>query len=166
MTKLNFLMLFVLSKMTSIERLNEYIDLKKENLLAGARVPANWPANGEILFENVSFAYDDGLPSVLKTVSFKVNAKEKVGVVGRTGAGKSTIFQSLYRIAEPSGRVLVDGVNIKDINLVDLRNKMAIIPVISACIPYFSFRFAFVVVDAVDYLARTSFVHGLIEIQS
>ncbi len=116
--------------MTSIERINEYATLDKEESTTSLLKPSlNWPENGEILFEDVSFAYDENLPNALKNVSFRLNAKEKVGVVGRTGAGKSTIFQTLFRMAEPQGTVKIDGINIKDISLADLRNKISIIPV-------------------------------------
>ncbi len=118
------------SKMTSVERINEYASLDDEESSTNKLKPSlNWPENGQISFENVSFAYDKNLPDALKNVSFKLNAKEKVGVVGRTGAGKSTIFQTLFRMAEPQGTVAIDGINIKDISLSDLRNKISIIPV-------------------------------------
>jgi ATP-binding cassette subfamily C (CFTR/MRP) protein 4 len=116
--------------MTSVERVHEYITLEKEPLNDGLIKPSeNWPSSGEIEFDNVSFAYDPSLQTVLKNVSFKINSHEKVGIVGRTGAGKSTIFETLFRIAEPNGIVIIDGVNIQDISLHDLRSKIAIIPV-------------------------------------
>jgi ATP-binding cassette subfamily C (CFTR/MRP) protein 4 len=116
--------------MTSAERINEYTKLEKEKLNEGnIKAPKDWPQYGEIVFENVSFAYDETLPSVLKNVSFKINANEKIGVVGRTGAGKSTIFQTLFRMAESEGTVCIDGVNINDLSLHELRSKISIIPV-------------------------------------
>jgi ABC-type multidrug transport system fused ATPase/permease subunit len=116
--------------MTSAERINEYTKLEKEKLGAGKiKAAEDWPQNGEIVFDNVSFAYDESLPNVLKNVSFKINPREKIGVVGRTGAGKSTIFQTLFRMAEPDGTVSIDGVNIKDLSLHELRSKISIIPV-------------------------------------
>ncbi len=103
--------------------------MTKENV-NGLLVPFNsWPEQGQVVFDNVSFAYDDHLPKVLKNVSFTINPREKVGIVGRTGSGKSTIFQALLRVAEPSGLVTIDGLNIRDINLNDLRSKIALIPV-------------------------------------
>ncbi len=116
--------------MTSVERVNEYIKLEKEQLHKCIIKPFdNWPASGQIEFDNVSFSYDKKLPKVLKNVSFKINNNEKVGIVGRTGAGKSTIFETLFRMAEPDGTVIVDGINVQDISLYDLRSKIAIIPV-------------------------------------
>ena len=116
--------------MVSVERINEYTKLDRENLEnETVKAPINWPSDGEITFDNVSFTYDQNLPNVLKNVSFKINGREKVGIIGRTGAGKSTIFQTLFRMAEPNGDVIIDGVNIKDISLHELRSKIAIIPV-------------------------------------
>jgi ATP-binding cassette subfamily C (CFTR/MRP) protein 4 len=117
--------------MTSAERVIEYTSLPNEtdNRQTVLTTADNWPNNGTIVFDNVSFAYDVNQPNVLRNVSFQINAKEKVGVVGRTGAGKSTIFQTLFRMAEPEGRVLIDGVNVRDISLNDLRRKISIIPV-------------------------------------
>jgi ABC-type multidrug transport system fused ATPase/permease subunit len=117
--------------MTSTERVMQYTSLPSEvpeNKVVKS-VPNDWPHKADIKFENVSFAYDVGLPKVLRNVSFQINASETVGVVGRTGAGKSTIFQTLFRMAEPDGKVFIDGVNIKDISLNDLRSRISIIPV-------------------------------------
>ncbi len=120
----------ILSKLTSLERIVEYSTLSGEVLTNGRMIPPkDWPQVGEIRFDNVSFAYDDDLPAVLKNVTLKIDAQEKVGVVGRTGAGKSTIFQTLFRMAEPTGKIIIDGIDICDLSLHDLRSKIAIIPV-------------------------------------
>jgi ABC-type multidrug transport system fused ATPase/permease subunit len=117
-------------KITSVERINGYIGLERENMNVGLLRPSDtWPEKGRIEFKNVSFAYDEHLPSVLKNVSFTIDPKEKVGIVGRTGSGKSTIFQALIRVCEPNGHIIVDGLNIKDLNLNDLRGRISIIPV-------------------------------------
>jgi ATP-binding cassette subfamily C (CFTR/MRP) protein 4 len=116
--------------MTSVERIVEYTAIKGERLDERKVKPeSGWPESGEIVFDDVSFAYDENSPAVLKRVSFKIRPNEKVGVVGRTGAGKSTIFQTLLRMAEPSGTIKIDSVNIKDVSLHDLRSQIAIIPV-------------------------------------
>jgi ATP-binding cassette subfamily C (CFTR/MRP) protein 4 len=91
--------------------------------------PKEWPTKGEIVFDNVSFSYDENLPDVLKELSFKINPGEKIGIVGRTGAGKSSIIQTLFRMAEPSGNIFIDNINIQDIDLNELRSKISIIPV-------------------------------------
>ena len=127
-------------KMTSVERLLEYVSLPSENDPEEQKKTnskerglkqdlKNWPTKGAIRFENVSFSYDSSLPNVLNDLSFTINAGEKIGIVGRTGVGKSSIIQTLFRMAEPNGKILIDDVNIKDISLHDLRSKIAIIPV-------------------------------------
>ncbi|KAG0671988.1 ATP-binding cassette transporter yor1 [Maudiozyma exigua] len=91
--------------------------------------PESWPSKGEIEFENVDFAYRPGLPVVLKDVTMSIASGEKIGICGRTGAGKSTIMSALYRLNElDSGKILIDGVDISQIGLYDLRRKLAIIP--------------------------------------
>ena len=103
---------------------------EKTNLSVQQRHPGNeWPQNGEIQFESVSFRYDPSLPFVLQDVSFRIEAGEKVGIVGRTGAGKSSIIQTLFRMAQPNGCIRIDGVNICKIELKHLRSKISIIPV-------------------------------------
>ncbi|KAJ7057792.1 ABC protein [Mycena amicta] len=87
-----------------------------------------WPSHGTIEFKNVSMAYRPGLPNVLHEISLNVKAGEKVGVVGRTGAGKSSLTLCLLRIVEYSGQILVDEVDIGKIGLTDLRANIAIIP--------------------------------------
>jgi ATP-binding cassette subfamily C (CFTR/MRP) protein 4 len=117
-------------KMTAVERVLEYTVLPSEPLETGSKKPdQDWPRTGEIVFENVSYSYDKDLPAVLKDLSFRINSGEKIGIVGRTGAGKSSIVQTLFRMAEPNGSILIDGVNIKDLSLHDLRFKISIIPV-------------------------------------
>ena len=116
--------------MTSVERILEYTELDKEPLDNGRiKAEKEWPEKGEIKFENVSFSYAKNLPAVLKDLSFEIKAGEKVGIVGRTGAGKSSIIQTLFRIAEPNGTVLIDNVDIKQLSLHELRSALSIIPV-------------------------------------
>lgn len=116
--------------MTSIERIVEYTNIKREPLHEGKRTPPeNWPDKGEVIFKNVSLSYDKNLPNVLKNISLRINPAEKIGIVGRTGAGKSSFFQTIFRMYEPEGEIIIDGINIKDLKLVDLRTKLTIIPV-------------------------------------
>ena len=116
-------------KMTSVERIMEYVDLPSEHTKKESKELAkDWPQRGEIYFKDVSFAYDKSLPNVLHNLTFKINAGEKIGVVGRTGAGKSSIIQTLFRMAEPEGSILIDDVDIKEIALHDLRKRISIIP--------------------------------------
>ncbi len=122
---------FQFPKIISIERINEYIRLDKEDLTVEKHKnnKKRLPEKGEVLFDNVSFAYGPQAPLVLKNLTFRINAKEKVGIVGRTGSGKSTILHAILRMAESDGYILIDDLNIKDMSLNDLRNKISIIPV-------------------------------------
>jgi len=125
--------------MTSIERIREYLDVKTEKIskeeetltlkCEKQQVPKSWPQFGAIRFEDVSFTYDSSLPYVFKNLSLQIRSGEKIGVVGRTGAGKSSLLQTLFRFGQYNGRVFIDDVDIKTISLYNLRNKIAIIPV-------------------------------------
>ncbi len=88
--------------------------------------PAVWPTAGSITFNHVYLAY--GETDVLKDLSFEIKPQEKIGIVGRTGAGKSTIISALFRITEPRGDILIDGVKINDLGLHELRKQVSIIP--------------------------------------
>ncbi|KAK7032833.1 ABC protein [Favolaschia claudopus] len=90
--------------------------------------PANWPDRGAIEFKKVEMSYRPGLPKVLHGISLSIHAGEKIGVVGRTGAGKSSLALTLLRIVEYSGNILIDDVDIGKIGLKDLRTNVAIIP--------------------------------------
>ncbi|KAJ7116426.1 P-loop containing nucleoside triphosphate hydrolase protein [Mycena epipterygia] len=90
--------------------------------------PSDWPTRGVVEFKNVEMAYRPGLPNVLHGISMRINAGEKIGVVGRTGAGKSSLALTLLRIVEYSGTILVDDVDIAKIGLKDLRSNISIIP--------------------------------------
>ncbi|CAI4494822.1 AIC_G0022590.mRNA.1.CDS.1 [Saccharomyces cerevisiae] len=91
--------------------------------------PESWPSMGEIIFENVDFAYRPGLPIVLNNLNLNIKSGEKIGICGRTGAGKSTIMSALYRLNElTAGKILIDNVDISQLGLFDLRRKLAIIP--------------------------------------
>ena len=88
-----------------------------------------WPEKGEIVFENANLKYRPQLDLVLENLSFKVAPKEKIGIVGRTGSGKSTICISISRIVELfSGKITIDGVDISQLNLNYLRSRITVIP--------------------------------------
>lgn len=116
--------------MNNTERVHHYgTKLEEEAPQRIGQVPANWPDKGEIIFDHVQLRYRAGLPLVLKDISVHVKGGERIGVVGRTGAGKSSIMQALFRLVELSGgSVTIDGVNISKIGLHDLRSRLAIIP--------------------------------------
>lgn len=116
----------------SVERVLHYahkLEREAPPVIEDARPPPEWPAGGAIDFKNVVMSYRPDLPPVLKGLSLNIGAGEKVGVVGRTGAGKSSIMQTLFRVVElTSGSIEVDGIDISKIGLADLRKKIAIIP--------------------------------------
>ncbi|GME74020.1 unnamed protein product [Ambrosiozyma monospora] len=118
--------------MNSVERIKEYIE--KPTLEPPAEIPENepvpcWPEHGAILVSNLALRYSPTLPRVIEDVSFEVKAGEKVGVVGRTGAGKSTILSSFFRFVDPdAGSIKIDGVDICSIGLRRLRRSLNIIP--------------------------------------
>jgi len=123
--------------MSRVERMVHYIntpsepplETEKESELATIVTDPAWPNTGRIEFENAVMSYRPTLPPVLKKVSFSVCDKEKIGVCGRTGAGKSSLMLALFRIVElTEGRILVDDVDISHIGLHDLRTKIGIIP--------------------------------------
>lgn len=94
-----------------------------------AAVEKNWPQRGEVRFENVAMRYREGLPLVLDHINAVIQPGEKVGVVGRTGAGKSSMMIGLFRLVEAcDGQIKIDGVNIRTLGLEQLRSHMAIIP--------------------------------------
>ena len=120
--------------MTSVERVLEYTSLPSEEQPSEKRKPndsggEDWPKSGEIVFRDVSFAYDKTLPDVLRDLTFRIGPGEKIGIVGRTGAGKSSIIHTLFRMAELRGDILIDNVNVKEISLNELRSNLSIIPV-------------------------------------
>ncbi|XP_074435937.1 ATP-binding cassette sub-family C member 10 isoform X5 [Larus michahellis] len=116
--------------MVSVERTEEYTtDIPMEPQDKLVQVAADWPSQGLVEFQQVVLAYRAGLPNALDGVSFTVYPGEKVGIVGRTGSGKSTLFLALFRMLEPkSGRILLDGVDSQLVGLEELRSRLAIIP--------------------------------------
>ncbi|MBC7466839.1 MAG: ATP-binding cassette domain-containing protein [Bdellovibrio sp.] len=117
------------SRMTSVERLKFYSTLPAEEAKAVLPAPAGWPTSGELEFDHVNVRYADHLPQVLKNVSFKIPSGARAGLVGRTGSGKSTIFQTVYRfVGIESGDILIDGYSIQKLPLHDLRKNLAVIP--------------------------------------
>ncbi|XP_028401677.1 multidrug resistance-associated protein 4-like isoform X2 [Dendronephthya gigantea] len=118
------------NQMVSVERVQQYTKLDHEADLEilDSKPQETWPERGQITGENVSFRYHPSLPPVLKGISFNIKPKEKVGIVGRTGAGKSSLISALFRLAEPNGILSIDGVSINEIGLHCLREKLSIIP--------------------------------------
>ncbi|OBA19390.1 P-loop containing nucleoside triphosphate hydrolase protein [Metschnikowia bicuspidata var. bicuspidata NRRL YB-4993] len=117
--------------MNSVERLQEYLDVEEE---PPAEVPetkpaSNWPQTGEIDVNDLSLRYAPDLPRVIKNATFHVKPCHKIGIVGRTGAGKSTIITAFFRFLDAeTGSIKIDGVDISKIGLKDLRSAITIIP--------------------------------------
>ncbi|ELR47516.1 hypothetical protein M91_13685, partial [Bos mutus] len=115
--------------MISVERVIEYTELEQEAPWElEFRPPPDWPNNGMIALSDVNFKYSSDGPLVLKDLTTDIKPGEKVGIVGRTGAGKSSFIAALFRLSEPEGRVWIDKILITKIGLHDLRKKMSIIP--------------------------------------
>ncbi|KAL2268994.1 hypothetical protein VTJ83DRAFT_3840 [Remersonia thermophila] len=117
--------------MNSVERIKEYLDVEQEAaaVVEDKRPPAGWPAQGRVEFSNYSTRYRKELEPVLRNVSFAIEAREKVGIVGRTGAGKSSLTLAIFRALEADeGKILIDGVDIGEIGLRDLRESLTIVP--------------------------------------
>lgn len=117
------------TNIVSVERVKEYIELPREKYEASRSVDPMWPAIGKIEFRGFSTCYRAGLDLCLKNLAFTVNPKEKIGIVGRTGAGKSSLSLALFRIIEATkGSIIIDGVDISTLRLFDLRSRLTIIP--------------------------------------
>ncbi|RCK60461.1 Multiple drug resistance-associated protein-like transporter 1 [Candida viswanathii] len=115
----------------AVERIIEYCDLPSEApmIIEGKRPADTWPAHGVVKFKKYSTAYRKHLDPVLKEIELTINSKEKVGIVGRTGAGKSSLTLGLFRIIEATGGYIeIDGVDTSGIGLYDLRHHLTIIP--------------------------------------
>ncbi|XP_037884213.1 multidrug resistance-associated protein 1 isoform X6 [Glossina fuscipes] len=119
------------TNIVAVERIKEYGETKQEAPweVETLKLPRNWPNEGRVVFENFKVRYREGLDLVLKGISFTINGGEKVGIVGRTGAGKSSLTLSLFRIIEAAGgRILIDDVDISTLGLHTLRSRLTIIP--------------------------------------
>ncbi|KAI8011762.1 ABC transporter C family member 14 [Camellia lanceoleosa] len=119
------------NKMVSVERIKQFIRIPSE---AAWRIPdclpyPNWPICGDIEIKNLQVRYRPNTPLVIKGITLNIHGGEKVGIVGRTGSGKSTLIQVFFRLVEPSGgKIIIDGVDICKLGLHDLRSQFGIIP--------------------------------------
>ncbi|CAD6235855.1 unnamed protein product [Miscanthus lutarioriparius] len=119
------------NRMISVERMLQYMNIPSEPPLtiSESRPNCQWPTKGEIELRNLHVRYAPQLPFVLKGLTCTLPGGKKTGIVGRTGCGKSTLIQALFRIVDPCiGQVLIDGIDICTIGLHDLRTRLSIIP--------------------------------------
>ncbi|KAJ7305801.1 hypothetical protein JRQ81_010167 [Phrynocephalus forsythii] len=119
------------NNIVSVERVRDYSRTPKEAPWTSDNplLFDNWPTEGEVEFQGYSLQYQPNSGPALKNINIRINGREKVGIAGRTGAGKSSLAMGLLRLVEAAeGQILVDGLNIAQIGLHDLRNKMTIIP--------------------------------------
>lgn len=114
--------------MTSAERTLAYTKIEPEKGQdISSRPPKGWPNHGRIHFRDVSLRhYKDG-PKALRNLTFEINASEKIGIAGRTGAGKSSVVAALIRLSESDGEIFIDDINIKEINTEILRRSVSVI---------------------------------------
>lgn len=140
-----------LQQMTSVERILQYTDLEpvselppntwishpatkrlnfpsKQEFSPPDKPPADWPRTGKVSFQNMSLRYDPKGPPTLKNLRIEIQAGWKVGVVGRTGAGKSSLISALFRLSHIDGIIEIDNINTALITLESLRSKVSIIP--------------------------------------
>ncbi|XP_053594500.1 probable multidrug resistance-associated protein lethal(2)03659 [Microplitis demolitor] len=119
------------NQMTSVERVLEYTNIESEPALESLpekKPKDDWPSRGKVEFKRVYLAYSPLEPPVLRNLNFTIEPCEKIGIVGRTGAGKSSLIAALFRLAEIEGNIEIDGVDTGEIGLHDFRAKISIIP--------------------------------------
>jgi ABC-type multidrug transport system fused ATPase/permease subunit len=116
------------NSLTSFERIERYANQPPE-ALQGAAAPPDWPSHGEISVRQLSVRYRPELPMALSDITFHVKSGMRVGIIGRTGSGKSTLILTLMRLLEPAeGVVEIDGINLSTLALEDLRSSLVVVP--------------------------------------
>jgi multidrug resistance-associated protein (MRP) len=119
------------TNIVSVERIKEYTETPTEApaIIKSNRPPSDWPQEGKVTFKDYSTRYRDGLDLVLKSIACNIPGGQKVGIVGRTGAGKSSLTMALFRIIEPAnGQIMIDNIDVSQLGLYDLRSRITIIP--------------------------------------
>ncbi|KAK4766985.1 hypothetical protein SAY86_014736 [Trapa natans] len=122
---------FVENRMVSVERVKQFTRIPSEAAwnIKDRLPPLNWPSNGNIEIRDLQVRYRPNTPLVLKGITLSIHGGEKIGVVGRTGSGKSTLIQVFFRLVEPSGgRIVIDGIDLSLLGLHDIRSRFGIIP--------------------------------------
>jgi len=119
----------VVNLMISVERVAEYGNLEPEAALTSSADDPTWPSQGSIQVKDLSVRYRSTLPLSLRKISFSIEAGQRIGIVGRTGSGKSTLVQALFRLLEADeGRIEIDGTDISKLGLHPLRTSISVIP--------------------------------------
>ncbi|XP_019158537.1 PREDICTED: ABC transporter C family member 13 isoform X2 [Ipomoea nil] len=116
-------------EMVSVERVLQYMDIPQEELIEDQRFDQHWPFQGDVNFQNVTLRYMPSLPPALRGVSFTISGGTQVGIIGRTGAGKSSILNALFCLYPIcGGHIIVDGIDTAHISLRDLRERLSVVP--------------------------------------
>ncbi|KAJ4829772.1 Multidrug resistance-associated protein 4 [Turnera subulata] len=126
-----YLSCFVENRMVSVERIKQFTNIPSEAAwkIEDRVPPRNWPTHGSIDLKDLQVRYRPNTPLVLKGITVSIHGGEKIGIVGRTGSGKSTLIQVLFRLVEPTGgKIIIDGIDICMLGLHDLRSRFGIIP--------------------------------------
>ncbi|CAK8573422.1 unnamed protein product [Lathyrus sativus] len=121
----------IANNIISVERLNQYMHVPSEapELIEGNRPPVNWPVVGRVEIKELQIRYRPDAPLVLRGITCTFEGGHKIGIVGRTGSGKTTLIGALFRLVEPAGgKIIVDGIDISSVGLHDLRSRFGIIP--------------------------------------
>ncbi|KAI3506643.1 hypothetical protein L1887_21203 [Cichorium endivia] len=122
---------FVENRMVSVERMKQFTNIPSEAewVKKDGPPPPNWPTHGSLELNDLQVRYRPNTPLVLKGITLNIEGGQKIGVVGRTGGGKSTLIQVLFRLVEPTGgSIIIDGIDISTLGLHDLRSRFGIIP--------------------------------------
>ncbi|XP_028766437.1 ABC transporter C family member 13 isoform X1 [Neltuma alba] len=116
-------------EMVSVERVLEYMDIPQEEIAGRLFMNPDWPNQGVIEFQNVTLKYKPSLPPALCNLSFTIAGGSQIGIIGRTGAGKSSVLNALFRLTPIcTGSIFIDGINISNIPVRELRSRLAVVP--------------------------------------